>query len=222
MKGEIKYEKRIVAFVDILGFKAAVQDVERCSEIGTILKLPYQLRKGDWPKTIKMTGVMMTSISDSIIFSIKASERGAMNKIVRGLMAWPTLLLDQYGLMLRGGIAVGDVYHDDEVVFGPGLVKAYELESKAAFYPRILIGEEDLEQAVKSCSEVSQQVNKQYFVPDCDGKLFLDTFCYGTIDTLYRCLEKVRSMTSTDPRAIAKIQWMESYLQEKIQHQGRA
>src|ERR1700734_1453383 len=43
------------------------------------------------------------------------------------------------GFLLRGGITVGEVVHDDECVFGPGLVRAYELESKKAYYPRFVL-----------------------------------------------------------------------------------
>src|SRR5438876_10132066 len=46
--------------------------------------------------------------------------------------------------LLRGGITVGDICHDDEVVFGPGLNRAYELESKVAVVPRIVVDEEVL------------------------------------------------------------------------------
>ena len=43
------------------------------------------------------------------------------------------------GYLFRGGITVGDIVHDDECVFGPGLVRAYELESKVAQYPRFVL-----------------------------------------------------------------------------------
>ena len=40
-------------------------------------------------------------------------------------------------LARRGGVAIGDIYHDDEAVFGPGLVRAYDIESNVAKFPRI-------------------------------------------------------------------------------------
>jgi hypothetical protein len=43
------------------------------------------------------------------------------------------------GFLLRGGITIGDIVHDDEVVFGPGLNRAYELESQVARMPRIIL-----------------------------------------------------------------------------------
>jgi hypothetical protein len=43
------------------------------------------------------------------------------------------------GFLLRGGVTVGDVVHEDEIVFGPGLNRAYYLERKIARYPRFVL-----------------------------------------------------------------------------------
>jgi hypothetical protein len=42
------------------------------------------------------------------------------------------------GYFVRGAIALGKLYHDDEMVFGDALVRAYELETSVARFPRIL------------------------------------------------------------------------------------
>ena len=42
------------------------------------------------------------------------------------------------GLLFRGGICYGKYYHENGITFGPGVVKAYELEKKA-IYSRIVI-----------------------------------------------------------------------------------
>jgi hypothetical protein len=43
------------------------------------------------------------------------------------------------GFLLRGGVTVGDIVHEDEIVFGPGLNRAYHLEDKIALYPRFVV-----------------------------------------------------------------------------------
>lgn len=52
-------------------------------------------------------------------------------KIQLGMAMW--------GFFIRGAVTIGEVYHDDRSVFGPALVWAYELESKVAQNPRIII-----------------------------------------------------------------------------------
>lgn len=52
--------------------------------------------------------------------------------------------LIKHGICLRGGIALGDAHFDSQTVFGPGFVRAYELESGFANFPRIVIDPEVL------------------------------------------------------------------------------
>jgi hypothetical protein len=55
------------------------------------------------------------------------------------LIAFQQIAAAMKGFLLRGGITVGDVVHDDECVFGPGLNRAHELESEIAHYPRFAL-----------------------------------------------------------------------------------
>jgi hypothetical protein len=45
----------------------------------------------------------------------------------------------QQGIFVRGGITIGDIYTDEGVIFGPALVRAYELESQLARWPILSI-----------------------------------------------------------------------------------
>jgi hypothetical protein len=57
-------------------------------------------------------------------------------------MAITQIASSMKGFLLRGGITIGDIVHDEEAVFGPGLNRAYELESEVARYPRFVIDRE--------------------------------------------------------------------------------
>jgi hypothetical protein len=53
------------------------------------------------------------------------------------------------GVLIRAGLTVGDAYlpaSGDGPVFGPAMVRAYEIESQEAVYPRIVIDDDALEQ----------------------------------------------------------------------------
>lgn len=43
------------------------------------------------------------------------------------------------GFWLRGAVTIGLLHHDEDIVFGPALNRAYELESRHAIFPRIIL-----------------------------------------------------------------------------------
>jgi hypothetical protein len=43
------------------------------------------------------------------------------------------------GFFVRGGVSLGSLHVSDHVLFGPALVEAYDLESRAAVHPRIVL-----------------------------------------------------------------------------------
>lgn len=162
-----RYQERIVVFMDLMDFKKLVDQEDRSQEIGAILDLPTAIMENY--QDFKVKNVMISSISDSIVLSIRVNEKNAMNKIMRMIASITGTLLCQSQILLRGGIAVGKLYHDRQIVFGPALVKAYQLENNIAVYPRVVIDEADLEKALKSCTQVSRDVNRKEFRKDKDG-----------------------------------------------------
>ena len=46
------------------------------------------------------------------------------------------------GIFLRGAVVKDRLFHDDEMVFGEALVRAYHYESTVAWYPRIMLPRE--------------------------------------------------------------------------------
>ena len=45
----------------------------------------------------------------------------------------------EVSLLVRGGIAVGPLYHESGIVIGAALVEAYEFEAHHAIYPRLAL-----------------------------------------------------------------------------------
>ena len=55
--------------------------------------------------------------------------------------------------MFRGGISIGDCFHDGKIIFGPAMNEAYKLESKVAKWPRVVISEDTLKEGLKATIE---------------------------------------------------------------------
>ncbi len=76
---------------------------------------------------------------------------------------------------MRGAIVKDRLYHDDQIVFGSALVRAYELESSVVNFPRIMVTRavaKDLN-FYHSVGGVWQNEFSERLLPAPDGPLFL-------------------------------------------------
>jgi hypothetical protein len=81
------------------------------------------------------------SISDAI--AISTTPLG-LYRIFESIEKLAVDLLRE-GYFIRGALVCGPLYHDSSMVFGKALVRAYELETTIARYPRVIISKEVIE-----------------------------------------------------------------------------
>lgn len=134
----LQYEKRVIVFVDFLGFKELIdQTVKTPTLIGHILSAMDHLREvSDDSEFFKSQRV--TQFSDCMVISYAAKESSAVFNLINN-MGFALVDIAHRGFLLRGAITVGDLLHTKDHVIGPAMVRAYELESKFAKYPRIIL-----------------------------------------------------------------------------------
>ncbi|MFC7695374.1 hypothetical protein ACFQX9_01340 [Bradyrhizobium sp. GCM10028915] len=134
-----RYERRIVLFLDFLGFREIVDETERDSE-----KLRLLLRAIDRLYDIGREDAdlyrtrSITTFSDSVVLSYAIHEQSAVFYLLCDI-AFAVIDLAIQGYLVRGAITVGELVHTKRYLVGPAMVKAYEMESKLAKYPRVLI-----------------------------------------------------------------------------------
>ena len=179
-----QYEDRLVAFIDILGFKELVgdtaTDVKKLRHLTAALKDLYD-RIWLWEADGSYSSFAFTQFSDSIVISSLAGTADSfemLQQLLLGLME----LVDSYDILVRGGITRGLLIHDRVMVVGPAMVEAYNLESKVAKYPRIIIAKElkeqieaDLEESIRSQTNLPEVPGfSRLFKTDDDGWCYLD------------------------------------------------
>lgn len=163
-KPKIKYDKRLVTFIDILGFKEIVKQSEKdISKIELIYSILDYLKNWEVPRTWNLSLIEIeedaqkrgvekfdirnktniTAFSDSIVVSVIVEEN--VNEMISTLisnLAYIGAILLEKGILFRGGMTIGNLIHnEDGIVFGQGLVDAYKLESNNAKYPRIILSD---------------------------------------------------------------------------------
>jgi hypothetical protein len=135
-----KYKERYCAFVDILGFRQLIDRLDRdeikfqlVRNLLQTIHAPAQNRL----YLFEQSDFRAQSISDAIALSAKPKIEGLW-QLLHSLETLSLELLEQ-GYFVRGAVVRGRLYHDEQIVFGSALVRAYELESAIAKFPRIMV-----------------------------------------------------------------------------------
>lgn len=167
---ECKYEEHYIAFLDILGFSELVYDETFNSTFVGILGSTSTLPNQEIAKDTPFARVKTAIISDTIVISALMNSPTALEDILYVIRSIFLSFLHD-GVLIRGAICCGKLFHQDNIVFGPAMVEAHELERSVAIYPRIVI---------KSGTEPSffganQQLMGK-FVQDTDGIPYLDLY----------------------------------------------
>lgn len=191
----MNYEDRIVVFIDILGFKELLNEtVEKDGNdnINAIDKLvdAYKAIRDVWDldaedkttfikKTAKNSKVI-TTFSDSVVISFSVTEKSEIFYTLLEIK-WMVMRLLQRNILCRGAMAYGKLIHTDIMLFGPALVEAYILESKAANYPRIILDRSIIDLAGQFPSlhhSPNQEIEyvEALLERDLDGMYYIDYF----------------------------------------------
>jgi len=213
------YKDRFVAFVDVMGVKNRMREVDGLNELLPLSKLMYKNSNQPFAEG-KINAVVF---SDCMYF---VSEGKYLNQLICLLANFAYNLLvnrennveiksdgsiestiDWNCFKLRGGITYGKVVALDEetkkrglpygfnMVIGPAAIQAYELESIKAVYPRIIVDEAFLEY----CRNEQISLNEYNIIRDTEkDHYYLDFWDYmfkgdvGPSDFLNGCIAYVR------------------------------
>jgi hypothetical protein len=134
------YERRLVAYYDVLGWRKKIEqagdDPTELQILRTIVGmfglLSKTLTKGN-------AETRMSTFSDNVVVSepYDQDQRSLLVFLMR--LGFVQLSAASSGFLIRGAVTIGQIMHDEEMVFGPALNRAYELERSLAVYPRIVL-----------------------------------------------------------------------------------
>ncbi|HEY3875609.1 MAG TPA: hypothetical protein VGM92_09040 [Candidatus Kapabacteria bacterium] len=186
------YKKRVVAFIDLLGFKSMVDrtlssdgDViatevakiaETISTFRTNVQSPIFEDTDDRP--------LLTHFSDSLVLSFNPEYEGEVLRHFSAIRSLITDLIQHHYVACRGAITYGWIHHsrDDrmgDVLFGPALIEAYNKERFQAKYPRIIIDNDVVELGIKhradgTSENFARSSLREYLLKDDDQVWFID------------------------------------------------
>lgn len=227
------YEDRILAFVDILGFKSMVQqsacnpqEQQRILNAMEIIHSYKEFNDTGFGNGLRQYGVQVTTFSDSAILSYPMSFDGGLFHVLLDLIHLQ-IDLSNLGIFIRGGVSIGQAYHNEYNAFGPAMNDAYELESKKAIFPRIILTEQTLFDGIAASKSHQNSFDiallKSIVARDTDGFYYLDylrqfqELDYPEYD-YYNWLARIRShlvynlnLYYANAEVYPKYQWMLAY-----------
>lgn len=221
--GIINYEKRLIAFIDLLGFKNAVyktgdgtregynikNNIDKIMNFNdgvyTLNKLIIKKAKKvnlQTKKSRPLTKAHITFFSDSMIISTPVIEEvnkedGYYEEFLKTIVRLSNEYVKQ-GFLARGGITFGKLCHTGNICYGPAMNNAYILESQDAKFPRILIDKfAEKELLAKNTAQYSEYIKSD----ETDGRSFLDYLkktkdinYYGDKEGYYELLKGIKQM----------------------------
>lgn len=212
MEKKLIQTPHIVAFLDFLGASEKMRDPAKNDKFLQMVNAVYTLSLSISGKIKKYDNIKneikVKIFSDNIVIAKEIEQIDNCKDIFESYQDIEqfSLIIYTAGMMtgnfIRGAISIGDLYMNDIFVYGEGLLKAHDGESKIANYPRIII---DKEIFVMSQIDMWQTFTppdkKNIILRDMDGELYLNPF-YG--------LNKIANGKKTE--IIKKLNTVHSYI----------
>ena len=133
----ITYSERLVVFFDVMGWKTLVADAGSDPvKVGNLSLIPRLLKSSTVLQAVGAGEARITSFSDCCVISLPFKQ-DELSQVIYGLCnVFVGAALS--GFLLRAGVTVGNIHHENDIVFGPALNVAHGLESSGV-YPRIIL-----------------------------------------------------------------------------------
>ena len=209
-----RYQKSLLTYFDILGFREMVGSAADPEQVAKKLRVFSRLSQPERGEMEKWQHTF-SHFSDLAVRNVPIKTREELG-VEQGLLYWELLDLAYIqsqlaadGILIRGATTVGDIYIDERLIFGPALIRAYELERGVASYPRIILDSRvfgRLADSPELCTPgVSDQMKslRTVIARDGDGIWFVD-YLQATIHelgsqpaALRKFLQKHRDMVRT-------------------------
>jgi hypothetical protein len=218
---KVKYGERIVSYLDILGFRELIK-LRTPGEVSKILRVLAESVK---PKSGEGSDkIEFVKFSDTIIRSVRGVIPSAAYLLYElKNLVYAQMALIPLGVAVRGVVTIGQIVQSWGVVFGPAVVRAYDLESEPGGVPRILIDSDALSRLSPPMT-VEQLADFPGLIKRDGSKLFLD-YLQACEDELnvpeqeYPAFLEIHrdfirdSLTryADNPKILSKYQWLRHY-----------
>ena len=184
-----KLKRSVCVFFDVLGFRQTTEDAIYKGNpdkflgrfqrvlVREIIAFRRKFKALDWKYRVFTDNIVLAAP----VFDDGEDEFGMLHDALCRCQ----LEMAAEGFFVRGGVSVGGLHMDEYVIWGPALLEAYDLESKHALFPRIVLSEDMVAMVRKHIGyydDPSTAPQNSALLMDPDGKSFLNYLDAALID----------------------------------------
>ena len=142
-----KTSNHLIAYMDILGAKHMICNDDNFAFLNHLnMFMKDAIEESGGGIFPRKEDIFVKIFSDNIVLAIELKENDEQrNNKITALFNTVANIYNEifcYGYLMRGAIVEGEFFHNDNIVYGKGLVEAVKLEENEAIYPRILVQKE--------------------------------------------------------------------------------
>lgn len=224
------YSDYYVAFLDILGFKRLIEK-ENCNFIYSLFDMVRLKSRGQLiiggKRVEAVEKIQYKIMSDSIVLYVDTALKDSFFALLFLCKKLQRSLANrEKPVLLRGGIARGNLYIEGDIMYGSGLTKAYMIEHNVAKYPRIVFSREMLEDGRAMAKYIVHKFWEfVYCLEDSDELFFINYLCtldFSNLNEKIEYFDRIRNCCSAeldssyDTSIREKYLWLKGYLSNAI------
>lgn len=227
----LKTKKYMVGYLDLLGTK----DITYSKKNNDLLNILHISIKHyiDFLQVImphmNIKDYKIKVFSDNIIIAIpcqnnKTDDNSFLKSLtgIQNSVRYIQRYFLERNLLSRGAVTFGDFFIDDHLVWGPAIIRVYELENSIALYPRVIVDDNIINIAkkynklLKAKGHYEDILEKNLIKKDFDGIYFFDYLGKEQItkeialNSLIHIEQKIQN--ETDKKILQKMDWHKNYL----------
>ena len=191
----------VCASIDLIGTKGKIDKEEFVLCVDKLFT--YLKTSSDFEEH----GQHIRVFSDNFVIAMKVQDDDDFARAAKGVILMTSTIqsnaIFSTECLVRGGIAYGQLLAGESIILGPALSRAYEIESKEAIYPRVVIDENIVDMLNSSIDyadpyDTAKWTTEKMLDRDFDGRMYVknDFYCFTITDDFLSAHPEYRATTS--------------------------
>jgi hypothetical protein len=229
--GKPIHRRSFCAFLDVLGFSARIRASAKNNEANELLQQFHAIfdRRIKKIKSENDESLLYSkSFSDNVLLAhpdFSGDMESEFAFILWSISEYQFAMAKE-GFFIRGGLSVGQLFIDDNSVYGEALLDAYELESKTAVNPIVVLCDDTMKLVDEHLTYYTGESAPQErdVLVNADGRYFINYLSECIVDTGLdeeldttalkqhkKQIEDALVQFAKQPIVFAKFSWLSAY-----------